>query len=128
MDITSGAAVALADFLGNGTLDIIISSTAADYFTIFENTSSGGTLNLTKKLVPQPNRSRAIVVGDLSNDAKADIAFTAIDAGGSNYFLMAIRNNICVAPKIISDASPAICNGQTFFVCVALVGFRLGAW
>ena len=112
--ITSGAAVALADFLGNGTLDIIISSTAADNFTLFENTSSGGTLTLTKRLVPQPNRSRAVVIGDLSNDSKADIAFTAIDATGTNDFIMAIRNTICVAPEITSEANPSICNGQTF--------------
>ena len=113
--ISDGATVALADFMGNGRLDIIVSSTSATDITLFENTSSGGGPPiLTQRLVPQPNRSRGVVAGDLSGDAKPDLAFTATDAGGTNYFLMAIRNNICVAPKIISDASPAICNGQTF--------------
>lgn len=113
--IASGVNIALADFLGNGRLDIIISSNTSSDFTLLENTSSGGTLSLTKRLVPQPNRSKGVVAGDLSGDAKADLAFTATDAlTGTNYFLMAIRNNICVAPKIISDNTPAICAGQTF--------------
>ena len=117
--VASGATVALADFLGNGRLDIIVSSTTTDNFTLFENTGTAGTINLTKKLVPQPNRSRAVVVGDLSNDAKPDIAFTAIDATGTNDFIMAIRNTICITPEIISDASPSICNGQTFHFLTA---------
>ena len=76
----------LADFMGNGNLDIIVTSANSSNFTVYENLSSGGTLILNKKTVPQPNRSIAVVAGDLSLDAKTDLAFTARNAAGTSYF------------------------------------------
>jgi gliding motility-associated-like protein len=106
--------MSLVDYVGNGRLDIMVTSPSGASFTFFKNTSSGGTLSLTKRDVAQTNRTRNVFSGDLSNDGKPDLAMTANDAAGTSYLLLAVRNSICVAPLIRGDTNVSICNGQTY--------------
>lgn len=107
--------LALADFVGNGQLDIVITSNKVGEYTFFENTSSGGTLTLTKQAFVQSNYSIAVAAGDLSDDGKPDFVFTSQDdpVVPANFYLTTIRNKICVSPEILGEQSPTICNGQT---------------
>ena len=105
--------VSLVDYVGNGQLDVMVTSPSGTTFTFFKNTSSEGTLTLTKTNIAQTNRTRNIASGDLSNDGKPDLAMTAKDAAGTSFLLLAVRNSICIEPVILGDAAVSICNGQT---------------
>ena len=105
--------VSLVDFIGNGKMDVLVTSPSGATFSFFKNTSIGGILTLTKTDVAQANRTRNIYAGDLSNDGKSDLAMTAKDASGTSFLMLAIRNSICIEPFIIGDQSVTICGGQS---------------
>lgn len=102
----------LGDLNGDGLLDIVTTSINSDEGTYFHNKSTASVLSFDKIVVPQNLKSRNVKIGDLSGDAKPDIAVTSFDFGTNDYQLTVIRSTHCFTATIL-DAPESICNGQT---------------
>lgn len=109
--------IGLGDYTGNVNADIIVSSSSGNTFSFFKNVSTDGNieLTLTKTDIGQDFKTRNVVIGDLSGDAKPDIALTTFSSSTSE--LLVIRNTTCIEPQILNNnLSSQICNSTLPFV------------
>jgi gliding motility-associated-like protein len=82
----------VADFDGDGKLDIIATGYTSDQFYVFRNISTSGTISFgTRQDINMPpfgtNRSRAVTVGDFNSDGKPDLAFACVGSSSISIYL-----------------------------------------
>ena len=126
VDFAAGAAVtsvALADVDGDRKLDIAISATAPDAFSVFRNLGTAGSFT-TGSLAARVDftagtNPNGVALGDLDGDGRPDVVFGNFD----DYTVSIYRNNstIVAAPSITLqpvDLAAAVRSNATFGVTV----------
>jgi hypothetical protein len=73
-DTGSNSGVALADFDGNGTLDLVIANGGNQNDVVYSNDGNG---NFSLVATLEPSDANDVAVGDFNNDGRADIAVAA---------------------------------------------------
>jgi uncharacterized protein YjdB len=98
---TSGAAgITMGDIDGDGKVDIAVTNPYASSVSVFRNSSSSGTIALDTKVDFTTAASPwGIVIGDLDNDSKPDIATST---QSSNSVTILINSPLPLLPTIIS--------------------------
>lgn len=77
--LASPSYVSLADFDGNGTPDLLVTSTSSAVVSVYLQTASGALLLTQDFGVPKPSD---LVAADLNGDGKTDVAVTTIGVPG----------------------------------------------
>lgn len=100
--------LSLGDMDGNGTQDIVaVSHLSPHVITVLLNNSVPGNLSFSQESLSITENGRNIKVGDLNNDAKADLVFLSITSNK----LSVRRNKNCIVPSITPAGPHTVCAG-----------------
>src|SRR5216683_3265198 len=96
---TSPAALALADFNGDGKLDVAVANSESKNVTILLGDGKGGLTQATGSPFPAGDHPNDIAVGDVNGDGKLDLAFANHDTHYITVLLGDGRGGFAPAPK-----------------------------
>ena len=97
-DTGANEGVALADFDGNGTLDLVVANSGGQADTVWTNDGAG---NFTQSATLNPSNGRDVAVGDFDGDGRADIA---VAASSPNLVYFGNGDGTFGAPALLGDA------------------------
>ncbi|HVS83048.1 MAG TPA: VCBS repeat-containing protein [Pyrinomonadaceae bacterium] len=96
---TAPASLALADFNGDGKLDIAVANSGSKNVTILLGDGKGGLTQATGSPFPAGDNPNDIAVGDVNRDGKLDLAFANHDTHYVTVMLGDGRGAFAPAPK-----------------------------
>ena len=97
-DTGANEGVALADFDGNGTLDLVVANSGGQADTVWTNDGAG---NFTQSATLDPSNGRDVAVGDFDGDGRMDIV---VAASSPNPVYFGNGNGTFDAPTLLGDA------------------------
>ncbi|MFT7238472.1 MAG: gliding motility-associated-like protein [Cyclobacteriaceae bacterium] len=90
----------MGDINGDGNLDIVSASTNNALFFLINNGGSPDISMANAESITTASRNRNIVISDLNNDGKVDLAFTHRSISNTIGDLSVLTNRHCLAPQI----------------------------
>jgi gliding motility-associated-like protein len=103
------------DLDGDTKPDIVVASITKKSLTIFNNTSTPGSVNFQKFIKDGLDYiTRHVQLSDVDNDGKTDITFTSIDNATLNIAaskVSVLRNATCMTPQVTPSGPLNVCAG-----------------
>lgn len=95
--------ICVADFNGDGKIDIAITDDVGGKICVFKNTSTGTDISFNERFdLPAGINPKSIVAADFDKDGKTDIAYVNIQSAKDSISILrniSINNNISFAPR-----------------------------